>query len=132
MIEPISGVALGSAAHATGVSQAEPAAQRADALADRFQRLMLDTPPEQTAQAPQARAASAWSEVFRAHESMLRNVETGVVRFAADAPHLNPGELAARYMDLSMQAQRAQIQFSAATSLAQAGRSGLQTLMKNQ
>lgn len=65
-------------------------------------------------------------------ESMMRETFQSMNQLMVDAPHLNTEDLAMRQMQLSMQIALANFQFNACAHVAQSGKSGMQTLMKNQ
>lgn len=107
--------------------------QSLDVLAESFNRLMHAQPPQPAQHDPAAvGAGSPVGHFIGAQEAVMRETFASVRDFSVQAPSMNPGELAARHIELSYQLAAVQVQFNAGVYVSQSGKSGLQTLMKNQ
>ncbi|MCW7540284.1 hypothetical protein OOT46_20835 [Aquabacterium sp. A7-Y] len=101
------------------------------ALSERFQHLMQQA-PEAAAPVPASQGPTPVSQFIRAQEEVMRQTYADVRAFTAQAPGMDMHEMASRHIDLSYQLSMVQVQFNAGVYVAQSGKSGLQTLMKNQ
>ena len=72
------------------------------------------------------------TELVAKSDQMMRQTHEAMERFVQDAPNLGMAELATRQMELTMRVATAHFQFSACASVAQSGKTGVQTLMRNQ
>ena len=114
-------------------SAATPASPDLQAAAERFNRLMAAEPDPQAFSAHHLMNNETPATAFvRAQEEVIHKTFHDVRQFTADAPHMDEHELAARHIALSYQMAMVQVQFNAGVYVAQSGKNGLQTLMKNQ
>lgn len=103
------------------------------ALSDRFDRLMAHEPGAMLHNEPSNnRHETMATEVVGKGEAVMRQTFQQIQQFQADVPHLDIRELSARHIELTMQVAVTQFHFNACTHVAQSGKSGMQTLMKNQ
>ena len=65
-------------------------------------------------------------------EAVMRETFRSMQSFMAEAPHLDMRQLAVRHVDMTMQIAVTQFHLSACAHVAQSGKNGMQTLMKNQ
>jgi len=113
----------------------EQSAVRPDALgglADKFSRLMEQQPPAPVPNDSTTGASSPISHFVGSQEALMRQSFDAVRDFSAQAPAMNPQELAARHIELNYQLAMVQVQFNAGVYISQSSKNGLQTLMKNQ
>ena len=102
-------------------------------LSDRFNRLMVEHPPQEMRMpAPPDESGTPATRFVRAQEDAMRQTFDDVRTFSMQAPTVSMPELSARHIALSYQLAMVQLQFNAGTYVAQSSKSGLQTLMKNQ
>ncbi len=102
-------------------------------LSDRFDRLMAHEPDATAHNEPlnNHRQTMASQFVDRG-SSVMRETFEKIQHFRDDAPYLDMRELSSRHAELAMQIAVTQFHFNACSQVAQSGKSGLQTLMKNQ
>jgi type III secretion inner rod protein HrpB2 len=101
-------------------------------LADKFNRMVEHQPEPAAPHGTAVGAETTISHFIGAQESAMRQSFDAVRTFSAQAPGMNPGELASRQIELSYQLSMVQVQFNAGVYVSQSCKSGLQTLMKNQ
>ena len=102
-------------------------------LSDQFNGLMDKNPdPSIYTEQHLQETGSPVTAFMMTQEQYLRQTVSEVQNFGKEAPMLGVHELAARQIELSYQVAMVQVQFNAGISVAQSGKSGLQTLMKNQ
>jgi type III secretion inner rod protein HrpB2 len=129
MTDPIQAIAANEV-----LRQAAAPTPDLSAQAQRFEQLMAQTAPAETAAAP-VPAHSGPTSISRTIESLdasSRHVVADMQRFVAEAPAMDLQTLTTRSMELNLQVATQGLQFSACTSVAQSSKNGLQTLMKNQ
>lgn len=129
MTDPIQAIAANEV-----LRQAAAPTPDLSAQAQRFEQLMAQTSPAETAATP-AQAHSGPTSISRTIESLdasSRHVVADMQRFVAEAPAMDLQTLTTRSMELNLQVATQGLQFSACTSVAQSSKNGLQTLMKNQ
>ena len=103
-----------------------------DGLADKFNRMMEQQPPAPVPNDATTGHQTVVSHFVDAQDAVLRQSFDAVRTFSAQAPSMNPAELASRQIELSYQLSMVQVQFNAGVYISQSSKSGLQTLMKNQ
>jgi type III secretion inner rod protein HrpB2 len=101
-------------------------------LADKFNRMMEVQPPTAAPHDTGVGASSPISHFIGSQEALMRQTFDDVRSFSAEAPSMNPTDLAARHIELTYQLSMVQVQFNAGVYISQSSKSGLQTLMKNQ
>lgn len=101
-------------------------------LADKFSRMVEQQPAQAAPHDTSVGAGTTLSHFISSQESVMRQSFDAVRSFSAQAPSMNPSELAARQIELSYQLSMVQVQFNAGVYVSQSTKSGLQTLMKNQ
>lgn len=103
------------------------------ALSDRFDRMMAQE-PNATAhnETTNNQRETIATEFVGKGEAIMRQTFQKIEAFRADIGHLDPGEVSARHSELTMQIAVTQFHFNACTYVAQSGKTGMQTLMKNQ
>jgi len=129
MIDPVQSIQSNAVVHAARVQTPE-----LQTLSDSFNRLMAKEPDpsvysEQHAEKNGPTAATAF---VRAQESMMHRMYDDVRAFSVQAPSMGMQELASRHIDLTYKVAMVQLQFNAGVYLAQSGKTGIQTLMRNQ
>ena len=103
-----------------------------DSLAHKFNRLMGEDPdPSAYAAQNLHNGESQVTHFLRAQETALQHTFDDVRALSVQAPHMDPQELAAKHIEMSYQIAMVQVQFNASVYVAQSGKTGLQTLMKN-
>ena len=103
------------------------------ALSAQFDRLMALDPNATLHNKPlQNDGATVATEFVSKGETMMRETFDSMNKLTLDAPYLNTEELAMRQMQMSMQIALANFQFNACAHVAQSGKTGMQTLIKNQ
>lgn len=128
MIEAISALSADQGVAAAG--HAPTALQHA---ADHFNELMSKEPdPTIYSEQHLAQGDTPATAFARAQEQMLRQTFDDVRAFSAAAPGMDMQTLAMRHIQLSYELSMVQVQFNAGVYVAQSGKTGLQTLMKNQ
>ena len=102
-------------------------------LSEQFDRLMAHDPNAVQHNVPHTtHHESVGTDILGKSDVMMRQTFQNMQRFVEDAPNLNFHELAARQMEMTMQISVTNFQFTACTHVAQSGKNGMQTLMKNQ
>ncbi len=97
---------------------------------DQFSQLM-STIPEMSVQNLGGNDTVA-SKMLQHNEALMKQTFADVRAFTEQAPSMNQAELMSRHIALQFQMSSTQMQFNAGVYVAQSGKSGLQTLMKNQ
>lgn len=130
MTDPIQAIAAQDILRQAGGTTPDLQAQ-----AQRFEQLMAQQPPADTAAQRPATVSAADSTMGRTLHTLddaSRQVTADMQRFVADAPTMDLQTLTTRSMELNLQVATQGLQFTACTSVAQSSKNGLQTLMKNQ
>ncbi|WKB51740.1 hypothetical protein [Eleftheria terrae] len=102
------------------------------ALSERFQQMMSAPGAAPAEPAAPSQGPTPVTAFIRAQEDVMRQTYAEVRNFTTQAPHMDMHEMASRHIDLTYQLSMVQVQFNAGVYVAQSGKSGLQTLMKNQ
>jgi type III secretion inner rod protein HrpB2 len=103
------------------------------ALSEQFSRLMAKEPPVVEPVFPAGDGGvSPLSNFLQLQEGVMKQTYQDVRQFSVEAPTMNVHEMTARQIELQYQIAMAQVQFNAGVYVAQSGKTGLQTLMKNQ
>ena len=129
MIEPVQ-----AAAAAQALAQgAAPPSSELNAASERFSRLMEKEPdPSIYEQQHLMQQGSPATTFVRAQESVMQKTFDDVRAFGVQAPQMDMVQLAQRHIQITYEMAMMQTQFNAGVYIAQSGKSGLQTLMKNQ
>ena len=102
-------------------------------LSHRFNEMMAREPdPSIYTEQHLQSTGSPVSAFVRSQEHMMSQTFEKMQALGRDAPNLDMHQLLARQMELQQQMVMVSLQFSSSTYIAQSGKSGLQTLMKNQ
>lgn len=133
MIEAVEAIAPVAHAAAGGAPGAPEPARDLAGLADKFNRLMADDPdPSAYAAQNLHNGESAATRFLGQQERVLQSTFDQVRALTTQMPTMDAREVAARHIELSYQIAMVQVQFNAGVYIAQSGKTGLQTLMKNQ
>ncbi|NRF72448.1 hypothetical protein HLB44_36415 [Aquincola sp. S2] len=131
MIEAVSAIA--PAASATGVGTPTTPSSNLTSLSESFNRLMAKDPDPSAYSAQNLHnSESAVTKFIGQQEKTLQGTFDQVRALTKEAPMMDAQELAARHIEMSYQMSMVQVQFNAGVYIAQSGKTGLQTLMKNQ
>lgn len=123
-ISGISGVAGSQPAHGTAGG-----GDATGALVDRFNRLMETAPPPPSGGNGMP---TALTDFVHQQQALYSKAGDMTAAFGRDATSMSMEQMAVRQIELVQAVGQAQMQFTAATAVAQGSKSGLQTLMKNQ
>jgi len=123
------------------VSAAQGVVDQAGVRPDELQNMSQDF-NEMMAHDPQAaqyndvhaheHGSTAVSHFVQSQEQVMRQTFDDVRSFTVQAPHMDVQSMVARQIELSYQISMVQVQFNSGVYVAQSGKSGMQTLMKNQ
>jgi type III secretion inner rod protein HrpB2 len=128
MIEAVQGISNTTAAAAAG-----PRPPEVQHLADQFDRMMAREPDVTIFSEQHLGIQGTPATAFvKSQEALMRHTYDDIRRFSIEAPQMGMQELASRHIDLTYQLAMVQLQFNAGVYLAQSGKSGIQTLMRNQ